>query len=85
MVNDRARSGAEDEASGDRFTEEDLLLGKKATKLVGSLSVTALVACVRFAVFVFLSVPCIPGCPMTGSLTGVGVGFRCRSRCFPVS
>jgi len=47
----------QNEAVPEGFSEEDLLLGKKACRYIDILSTSALLACAGIAAFVFLNVP----------------------------
>ncbi|MBP3036568.1 hypothetical protein J2M53_09930 [Arthrobacter sp. zg-ZUI100] len=49
--------GAEKEHWLGELTEQDKLLGKRATRIIDILCVLAFVACAGIAIFVFLSVP----------------------------
>ncbi|MBP3042937.1 hypothetical protein J2M54_05155 [Arthrobacter sp. zg-ZUI227] len=55
MVKDEG--GAEKEHWLGELTEQDKLLGKRATRIIDILCVLAFVACAGIAIFVFLSVP----------------------------
>jgi hypothetical protein len=59
----------------DKFTEEDLLLGKKACEFLGVLCVIAFVACVGIAVFVFINVPWNTRMPYDGKFNRSGSGI----------
>lgn len=67
----------------DKFTEEDLLLGKKACKFLGVLCVIAFVACVGIAVFVFINVPWNTRMPYDGKYNRSGTGIPMQIAMLP--
>lgn len=57
MNDDEESAGATGEGSASKFTEQDLLLGKKASKYIDIICLLALIATLGMAVFVLLNVP----------------------------
>jgi hypothetical protein len=57
MVSDSVSPGAGDEAVPEGFTEEDLRLGRRASRIIYLSCGVALVACLGIAAFVLVSVP----------------------------
>jgi hypothetical protein len=67
-------TGEHDNPPG-KFTEEDLLLGKRACKFLGALCVIAFVVCIGIAVFVFINVPWDTRMPYDGKFNRRGTGI----------
>lgn len=82
-MTDGVNSGAANENSRGKFTEEDLLLGKKASKFMDSLCVIAFVACIGIAVFVFMSVPWDTRMPYDGKYNRSGNGIPMQIAMLP--
>jgi hypothetical protein len=68
-------SDAGKETAPDGFSEEDLQLGKNASKFVSVLCVIAFVACVGIAIFVFMNVPWDTRMPYDGQYNRSGNGI----------
>ncbi|WP_394251282.1 hypothetical protein [Arthrobacter pityocampae] len=73
MVSDGLSSGAKDEPTPEGFTEEDLRLGRKASKTMDRLCVIALVACLAMAAFVLINVPWDTRMPYSGRFGRNGI------------
>lgn len=82
MTNGKS-SGTRSDSTGDGFTEEDLLLGKKASKFMDTLCVIAFVACVGIAVFVFINVPWNTRMPYDGKYSRSGTGIPMQIAMLP--
>ena len=82
-MGDGVSSGAGGEIGGGRFSEEDLLLGKKACKFFDVLCVIAFVACVGIAVFVFINVPWNTRMPYDGKYNRRGTGIPMQIAMLP--
>jgi hypothetical protein len=83
VVTDNSSSGAGNEDSRGKFTEEDLLLGKKASKFMDSLCVIAFVICIGIAVFVFTNVPWDTRMPYDGKYNRSGSGIPMQIAMLP--
>lgn len=55
------------------LTEEDLLLGKKAVRVIEIMCLAAMVVCAGIAVFVFASVPLDTKLPYSGQFSRAGI------------
>ena len=72
-------SDAGKETAPDDFSEEDLQLGKNASKFVSVLCVIAFVARVGIAIFVFMNVPWDTRMPYDGQYNRSGNGIPMQS------
>jgi hypothetical protein len=79
---DDAGSGLEDPQ--DSLTEEDLILGKKATKFMTIYTIIALSLCVGMVVFAFLKVPWDTRLPYDGKYDRSGNGIPMQIAMFPI-
>lgn len=73
MVSDGVSPGAKDEPVPQGFTERDLRLGRKASRIIDKLCIVALVACLGMAVFVFMNVPLETRMPYSGRFGRDGI------------
>ena len=73
MVSDGSSSGAKDEPAPEGFTEEDLRLGRKASRTMDRFCVVALIACLGMAAFVFTNVPWDTRMPYSGRFGRDGI------------
>lgn len=75
MVNDEAGSAVGSGEPQDGFTEEDLLLGKKASKYIDIICILAVVVCLGISIFVFTNVPWDTRMPYDGKFNRSGNGI----------
>lgn len=75
MVDDVVKSDAGSDPPRREFTEEELLLGKKASKFMDTLCVIAIVACIGIAIFIFTNVPWNTRMPYEGKYNRSGSGI----------
>jgi hypothetical protein len=80
---DGSSSAARKEERRAQLTEEDLLLGKKASKFMDVICVIAFVACVGIAVFVLSSVPWDTRMPYDGIYNRSGSGIPMQIAMLP--
>jgi hypothetical protein len=83
VVGDAVRSGAGNEDPPGAFTEQDLLLGKKASTFMDVVCVIAFVACIGIAVFVFINVPWNTRMPYDGKYNRSGTGIPMQIAMLP--
>lgn len=83
MVKESLSSTGGKDDSPDKFTEADLLLGKKACKFLIVLCVIAIVVCVGIAVFVFTNVPWNTRMPYDGKYNRSGTGIPMQIAMLP--
>lgn len=81
-MKESSSTGGKDDPPG-KFTEEDLLLGKKACKFQGVLCVIAFAACIGIAVFVFINVPWNTRMPYDGKFNRSGSGIPMQIAMLP--
>lgn len=82
-MTDGTSSGAKNEAEGDGFTEQDLLLGKTAVKFIHTLCVVGFLACLGIALFVFTNVPWDTRMPYDGKYNRSGSGIPMQIAMLP--
>lgn len=82
-MTDGSSAAARKEERRARLTEEDLLLGKKASKFMDVLCVIAFVACVGIAAFVLTSVPWETRMPYDGKYNRSGSGIPMQIAMLP--
>lgn len=84
MVRPKDDAGAGMEDPQDSLTEEDLILGKKATKFMTIYTIIALFLCVGVAVFTFLNVPWDTRLPYDGKYDRSGNGLPMQMAMSPI-
>ncbi|GAA3274190.1 hypothetical protein [Paenarthrobacter aurescens] len=82
MVKDGKDSGAGEDPLGE-LTEQDLLLGKKASKFIDLICIAALVACIAIALFIFMNVPWDTRMPYDGKYNRSGSGIPMQIAMLP--
>ncbi|MEC5193520.1 hypothetical protein RCH17_003832 [Arthrobacter sp. MP_M7] len=82
-VTNDVNSGGGNKASQREFTEEELLLGKNATRIFSLCCVIAFVACVGIAVFAFTNVPWDTRMPYDGKYNRNGSGIPMQIAMIP--
>ncbi len=74
---------ARKEALRGSLTEEDLRLGREASKVMDAFCIVALVACVGIAVFAFMNVPSDTRMPYDGKYNRSGTGIPMQIAMIP--
>lgn len=72
---DGGKAGTDLKGVPARLTEQDLLLGKRAAKIMGALYLVGLLICLAIAVYVFQSVPLDTRMPYKGKYSASGQGI----------
>jgi hypothetical protein len=82
VVSDGVNSGARGK-SGKVYSEEELLLGKKVTKIFRICCTVAFLVCVGIAIFVFTNVPWDTSLPYVGKYNRTGSGIPMQIAMLP--
>ncbi|MBP3044454.1 hypothetical protein KKR91_07550 [Arthrobacter jiangjiafuii] len=72
---DGGKAGTDVKGAPARLTEQDLLLGKRAAKIMGTLYLVGFLICLVIAVYVFQSVPLDTRMPYQGRYSHSGRGI----------
>ena len=75
MVDKNDGAGAGNRDLDTEFSEQDLLLGRKASKFFQIICVAAFIVCVIVAIFVFMNVPLDTKMPYRGKYNRSGTGI----------
>lgn len=83
-VNDEEKGENVDKDSGDEFTEEELRLGRRASKFMNRLCVAAFLASIAVGLFVIVSVPWETRMPYDGRFDRSGAGIPMQIAMLPI-